>query len=229
METREVDRHPIVPELSEQAIQLITQLCFRHDDPIEPVDLIFVFSSPLEPEIVAELIKDLLRQNISKKVFISGGSASKFGDLNLAKPESSFVLERINKDKFPDVEFYSEDKSTNTLENVTESLKILDFNSYPKVLYMFKSHDSQRGYLTLRKFLPKSKLIQKTFSAIYPGTDKILDATTWHTYEFGRERVWGEYLRIKKYGERGDIAYDEDTKSLVDKIGSIINLEYAKK
>ncbi len=228
MQAREVDRHPAVPELSDEAIKLVTQLCFRRDDPIEPADLIFVFSTPLEPDIVVGIITDLLNHNISKKVFISGGSSAKYGGVNgIEKPESSYVLDRIDKTDFPGVEFYSETTSANTLENVTESLKVLDFSSYEKVLYVFKSHASRRAYLTLRKFLPTAKLVQKTFSAVYPNTDIILDATTWHTYAFGRERVWGEYLRIKKYGERGDVAYDDETRMLVEKIEAIVQIGIA--
>jgi hypothetical protein len=223
MEKREVDRHPAVPELSEQAIKLITKLCFRPDDPIEHVNLIFVFSSPLEPQIVSKLIVDLLHQGISDKVFITGGSPGKYQDSEIqSKPESLYVLERINRTNFPGVRFYSENKSSNTLENVTEALKVLDFRNYKKVMYVFKSHDSQRGYLTLRKFLPDAKLIQRTFSAQYPSTEKILNSETWHTYDFGRTRVWGEFLRIKTYGERGDIAYDQETKNLVNQIEELI-------
>ncbi len=36
-------------------------------------------------------------------------------------------------------------------------------------------------------------------------------------------RVWGEFLRIKLYGERGDIYYDEPVKVLVDEINSLVN------
>ncbi len=120
------------------------------------------------------------------------------------------------------MQFFHEDQSTNTPENVTEALKILDFSDYAKVLFIFKSHDARRGYLTLRKFLPDAQLIQKTFNTQYPGTDRILNQETWHTFDFGRSRIWGEYLRIKKYGERGDIALDDETKSLITEIQTAV-------
>src|ERR1700722_18605869 len=102
MEPREIDRHPAVPELSDEAIELVTKLCFRPDDPLEPVDLIFIFSTPLEPDIVVGIIADLLKHHISKKVFISGGSSAKYGGTNgIEKPESAYVTERINSEEFP--------------------------------------------------------------------------------------------------------------------------------
>jgi hypothetical protein len=134
------------------------------------------------------------------------------------------VLQSIKSTDFPNVKFYNEIKSTNTLENVTEALKVLDFSNYKTIVYVFKKHDCRRAYLTLRKFLPNTKLIQHTFEPTYTGTDRPLNKDTWYTYDFGKSRVWGEFLRIKLYGERGDIAYDEETKWLVEEIDKVIEL-----
>ena len=222
MNTREVEGHPEAPLLSEELTRLLTELCFRPDDSIEPVDLLFVFSSTTGTDLLAKLVEDLLDKGITNKVFITGGIPAFEDAEKIPKPECELVLEKIDKTKYPGVQFYTEDKSTNTLENLTEALKVLDFSSYDRVMFIFKKHDPRRAYLTLRRFLPKTKLIQKTFAPIYTGTDRSLDKDTWHTYDFGISRVWGEYLRIKKYGERGDIAYDEDTRSLVLQIENLI-------
>ncbi len=222
MKNREVERHPMTPKLNDELIRLLTRLCFKPDDPLEVVDLIFVFSTTIGIEQLASLIEDLLDKKISPKVFISGGTPNYLDTIKISKPESELVLNLINLSKFPNVKFYTENKSMNTLENVTEALKILDFKNYKKILYVFKRHDPRRAYLTLRKFLPDTKLIQKTFSPVYPDTDRPLNERTWYTYNFGISRVWGEFLRIKKYGQRGDIAFDEETKKLVDKIDSLL-------
>lgn len=223
MQAREIERSPIPPEFSHNAIELLTQLCFKPDDPLEKADLIFGFSSTTEIDKFAQTIRDLVTQEISNKVFIAGG-APKFNDsLEIPKAESEIVLELIKPSDFPNVKFYNETKSTNTLENVTEALKVLNFSHYKTIVYVFKKHDCKRAYLTLRKFLPNTKLIQHTFEPKYPGTDRPLTKDTWFTYDFGKSRVWGEYLRIKLYGERGDIAYDEETKGLVEKIDNTIS------
>ncbi len=221
MAIREIERHPKVPKLNDELIELLTRLCFRPDDPLEPVDLIFVFSSTTGIDELALLIEDLLSKKISKRVFISGGIPNFKDAIKIPKPESALILERIDRNKFPDVEFFTESKSKNTLENLTEALKILDFKNYKKILFIFKRHDPRRAYLTLRKFLPNIILIQKTFSPVYPNTDRPLDKNTWYTYDFGIGRVWGEFLRIKTYGQRGDIAYDKETEELVNKIENL--------
>jgi len=219
MENREIERNPKVPVLSEKLVKLLTKLCFRCDSTIELVDLIFVFGSSSSLKTLGKLTKDLLDQNISRKVFISGdGSLYKGFGRFLSRPESFYVIKEINPKDYPVVEFYSEDKSNNTLENVTEALKILDLSNFKSILFIAKSHASQRCYLTLRRFAPNTKLLQKTFDRLYPGTNTELSHDTWHTFEYGRSRVWGEFLRIKKYGERGDIYYNNDISELVKHI-----------
>ena len=151
-----------------------------------------------------------------------GGSTYKDTVRFVDKPESSYILDEINLSQYSDVQFYSEINSRNTLENVTEALKILDFSDYKSILYISKSHDCKRCWLTLKRFLPNAKLLQQTFSGLYPNTDRVLAPDNWSTFDFGISRVWGEYLRIKKYGERGDIAYDEDTRQLVFEIESLM-------
>lgn len=221
MQIQEVERNPETPEFSEEVIKLLTELCFRPDDPLEPVDLIFEFSSPRHPEKTIEILEELLKQNIAKKVFITGGIPNFLDSPKINKPESELFLEKMNISKFPDVKFFSETKSTNTLANVTEALKVLDFSNYSKILFIFKHHDSMRGYLTLKKFLPHAKIIQRTFSYMYSGTDRPLTESTWYTYDFGRSRVWGEFLRIKKYGQRGDIFYGEKINEIIKQIDEL--------
>jgi uncharacterized SAM-binding protein YcdF (DUF218 family) len=221
MQIQEVERNPKAPKLSQEVIELLTRLCFRPDDPLEQVDLIFEFSSPRDTEQATQLIINLLKENISKKVFITGGIPDFHDSLKISKPESELFLEKIEKNKFPDVQFFIENKSTNTLENVAEALKVLDFRNYEKVLFVFKRHDSMRAYLTLKKFLPNTKILQQTFAGLYADTDRPLDKNTWYTYEFGITRVWGEFLRIKKYGQRGDIFYDEKIDEIVKQIDQL--------
>lgn len=221
MEKREIELSPNPPDLNAEAIELLTKLCFRPDDKLEKADLIFAFSSTTEIEKFAQTISKLVEEGISEKVFIAGGVPKFLDSTHIPQAESAITLELIGPGKYPSVQFFNETRSTNTLENVTEALKVLDFSSYKTVVYVFKKHDCRRAYLTLRKFLPSTKLIQHTFEPTYPGTDRPLNKDTWHTYDFGRSRVWGEYLRIKKYGERGDIAYDQETKNLVDDIDRI--------
>ncbi len=220
---RQIPRNPPSPKLNEEIIRLLTQLCFRQDNIItEPVDLIFLFSTHTIVEKTANSISRLLDKDISKKVFITGGFPNYSDVKRNTTPESELILSNINRSKFPDVIFYKEEKSRNTLENVTEALKVLNFSNYKRVLFIFKSHAAGRGYLTLRKYLPNSLLIQQTNSAEYRDLKVPISRSNWFTSKFAQERVFGEFLRIKEYGKRGDIEFDE-VRDLVNRIDKSIN------
>jgi len=204
----EIERNPTAPRLNKKAIDLITQLCFRKDDQIQKVDGIFLFSTAFRVKELARLVENLLLANVSKKVFITGGFSPLVVSLGLNRTEADLVLDEIDRERFRDVDFFIERKSTNTLENVTETLKIPEFSQCERILFVFKSHAAGRGYLTLKKFFPQAKIFQKTLPGKYPGVEKEITRDNWHTFSFGRSRVWGEFLRIKTYGSRGDIEYD---------------------
>jgi uncharacterized SAM-binding protein YcdF (DUF218 family) len=206
MEKREIEKEPEVPELSKDDIENITKTCFRDDDILEPADLIFVFGSSHYVKELSEIISNLLIRKLSNKVFLTGGRPDYIDSRKIDKSESLLILDYIDKQMFKGVEFYVENKSTHTTENIMEALKVLDFSKYEKIIFIFKSHASGRGYLTLRKYLPKVKLIQKTFSVSYHNNTDEITKENWYKTDFGKKRVYGEYLRIKKYSERGDIA-----------------------
>ncbi len=205
MKIREIEKEPDVPELSDEQIRSITNLCFRADDLLEPADLIFVFGSSHHVQELACIISDLLSKKLSDKVFITGGRPDYIDSRKIDKEESSLIFDYLDRKLFKDVEFYSENKSTHTTENVTEALKVLDFSKYKKIIFIFKSHASGRGYLTLKKYLPETKLIQLSYNASYHDGVEVIAKENWYKTDLGKKRVWGEYLRIKKYSERGDI------------------------
>jgi hypothetical protein len=217
MEKREIPRYPKVPELSEKALGLLTNLCFRPDDELVPSDLLFVFGTPRFIRQTVEEIDFILRHDLSKCVVITGGEPSYEDSAELKIAESEQIYNCLEKNIFPEVEFLLEKTSRNTLENVTEGLKLVEVGKLRRVIYLYKAHDSMRGYLTLKKYLPEVELLQRTFAANY-GTNEALDRDTWHRFQEYREIVWGEFLRIQLFGERGDIAYPEDVRVQVEKI-----------
>ncbi|MCA9377267.1 hypothetical protein H6762_04920 [Candidatus Nomurabacteria bacterium] len=217
----EVERNPEPPKMNDELIKLLTELCFRNDDELEKVNGVFVFSSMIDHEKIVALIDKIVINNFSEQIFISGGNAPKevkeeIG-VELQLTESEALIDAINVDKYPNVKVFSERNSSNTLANVTETLKIQEFRETKSLIFIFKSHAAGRGYLTLRKFFPSIKILQQTFNAKYKDAESEITRSNWHTFDFGRKRVWGEYLRIVKYGSRGDIEYEE-VKHLVKEI-----------
>ncbi len=229
MKVNEVKKNPTAPILSDVLIKEITELCFRNDDPMpNKLDLIFVFASLSESKHIADLVEGILYKTIIPKVLISGGynTFTESFKHNSLLSESEEIFSHIDVKNFANVEFYLEKRSDNTLANVVESMRVLDFSNYSNIAYIFKQHASTRGYLTLKKFVSQdTQLFQKTWPAKYPGENNALSYSNWYKTEFGRNRVWGEVLRIRKYGERGDIYYPANISSRVNLIFSLIKSE----
>ncbi|PCI29397.1 hypothetical protein COB55_02195 [Candidatus Wolfebacteria bacterium] len=214
---KEIEREPDVPALNNEAINLLSDLVFREDNVAQKVDLIFIFGFTKGIDDMVPVVKSLISLNLSSKVFITGGVV-----VNAKQPESEFILEGIGPENYPNTNFVLETKSTNTLENVTEALKVLDFSDYKKILFLSKRYASGRGYLTLKKFLPNTELLQMSWSPNNYGEGDIeITKNNWLKHDVSKRRVWGAFLRIKKYGERGDIYFDDEVKSVVDKITSL--------
>ncbi|MEI7498386.1 MAG: ElyC/SanA/YdcF family protein [Candidatus Falkowbacteria bacterium] len=215
---REIDRNPTTPQLSAKAIQLITELCFRHDDILKPVDGLFIFSSLVDLQKEVDLIEKVLQQGFTKNVFITGGLINKerAGELGMSEDviEADLIPQYLDVNKYKDINFYYEKQSKNTLENVTESLKNPEFKNCKTLILIFKSHGAGRGYLTLRKFFPMAEILQATYDVLYENQDNVISRNTWPDFEFTKSRVWGEYLRIQKYASRGDIEYKSVEKLL---------------
>jgi hypothetical protein len=222
MVEREIERTPQVPELGVEVIQLLTKLCFRRDHTPTRADLLFVFSTATAVEVLAQEVQKIIIQGLTPRVFVTGGTPQFSDYAKIGRTESELFFEHLDPKEFPSVEFFSERASTDTRTNVTEALKVLDFSTYEKVIFIFKAHAAGRGYLTLRKFLPNTQLLQATYTPVYPEIGRVIARDTWQETEFGCARVWGEFLRIQKYGERGDIAYDTETQELVSAILQLI-------
>lgn len=221
-----LERNPDPPLFNKEACQLITRLCFRKDDQPQKVDGIFVYASAIGLKDLSDLIKKLLLQGFSDQLFLTGGITpqplSKELEIKDKQCEADLILNKLGPKETKGVKVFVERKSSNTLENVTETLKNPAFKKCRNLIFIFKAHASGRGYLTLRKFFPQTKILQQSFAVTYPRASQPIKRETWSTFDFGRRRVWGEFLRIRKYGAKGDIAHQE-VKNLIKKIELEIN------
>lgn len=98
-----------------------------------------------------------------------------------------------------------QDHSSNSLEDVIFGKEILEKNNiYPaSILFVAKSHGSGRAQRTLKKFYPNAILFAFTIDGEYDGVK--VSKKDWWKNETSKARVYGEYLRIMKYSQRGDI------------------------
>lgn len=206
---REIPRDTLPEELNDYVIEALSDLFFGPDSSYEEVDILFVFGVVKLASNAVEIVQGVLDQELTKKVMLTGGMPVYTDSYQgYSEAESESLLKMIDQRKYAEVEFLFETNSSNTLENVTEALNVYDFSHLSKVAFTSKKIHSLRSYLTLKKFV-NAKILSWPYSSIDTDTGSALRRDNWFKTTIGIQKVWGEYLRIKLYGSRGDIAYDE--------------------
>ena len=188
-----------LPSLSAEEIKEITDTVFIKPE-IQKTDIMFIFgSSQGDWQKVAQLFL----QNLADKILVCGltGNHQEITGESLAH----MIKRELMKRGVPEHFILLQDKSTNTLEDVRYGKEVLEeHNIFPtSILFVSKSHHSGRALRTLKKFFPAAKIYAFTYDAVY--NDITVSRDNWWNFTEAKSRVYGEYLRIKKYSERGDI------------------------
>lgn len=221
---REISKTPVPPPLTPALCDALTQVCFMPEVALTKVDVLFVFGTPVAIEALATHVNKLLSAALSDQVIIAGGQVQLGEPLKHNTSESRLIHAAIPATRFPKVHFTLEEQSLNTLENVKNALPHLQLYATRRIGYVFPAYGARRGYLTLRRFLPEATLLPFCFYAHCLNGQSVITHDRWHLNERARSRVWGEYLRIKCYGERGDIAYGQDMQQLVQRVESLLSI-----
>lgn len=221
---RQILRLPPLPLCFDNSLcELLTDLCFNITKNTTNVDLIFVYGTPFFIDQAANTVIELLHRKVASKIIITGGMMPHGETLFKQKSEARLIYENIPL-HFKNLDFYLEEESQNTLDNVVNSLRLFDISYCKKICFVFPAHGGARGYLTLKKFFPNAEITHVPYNPWYPEDEHSLAADMWHLSEKGRQRIWGEFLRIKEYSYRGDITLDERTECLLKKINAMIKL-----
>ncbi len=220
---RDISLNPAVPELNDDLIALVSAVCFQPFDDRKS-DALFVFGTWSSKHVLIDTIIKSLEKEIAPLVFINGGipAFEKTGEDHISAADR--IMAAINTGDYPNIQFIVENTAENTLEEVEKSLLLYDFSSLKTVSFIAKSHAATRQMLTLKRFLPWVTFRAIPYSPEYSDVDlENLNADNWFHDQGAIKRVWGQFLRIKKYGERGDIAYPPEIKEQIDYVISQTN------
>ena len=204
LKNRSIPREVAVENLSPEEIEGITQTVFVASEP-QPADLLFIFgTSTIDNEILESVARDCLQGRFSR-VLVTGLSGRLYSETS--KPIAHIMCDELIARGVPSDLILVQDRSTNTLEDVAFSIDVLEqHNISPEsIAFLCKAHHSGRYLRTLRKFFPSQTLSPVIYVAEYEGVK--VSKADWYEYEISRGRVYGEYLRIIEYTERGDIAH----------------------
>ena len=201
---RSIPREVAVNDLSPEEIKHITQTVFVASEP-QPAELLFIFgTSSIDSEILDAVACDYLQDRFPK-ILVTGLSGRLYYETG--RPLASIMRDELIARGVSSDAILVQDRSTNTLEDVAFSLDVLEqHNISPNsIAFLCKAHHSGRCLRTLRKFFPFQTLSPITYVAEYDGVK--VSKEDWYQHEISRGRVYGEYLRIIRYTERGDLAH----------------------
>ncbi|MDF2958516.1 MAG: hypothetical protein K0S39_251 [Paenibacillus sp.] len=205
-----IPKDPAVPDLTAIQIARLTEIVFL-DPKVVPCDAIFVFGGTHPGHWEATI--EAYREGLGQKIIVTGG-VSPTGVKHEAwqdeqMPEARVIVNHLIEAGIPKGSIVYENRSRNTLENVLFAKEVFDFNSIASLLFVCKSHGAGRQYRTLAKYLPlEIRYIPYGFDAVYEG--EAINRHNWMHSSKGRSRVYGEYVRICYYGDRGDILRLDD-------------------
>jgi len=199
---REIPKEPQAPSLTAGQIAIMTEAVFLPEVADKPkCDVMFVFSGThpghWETAIAA------YRDGLAPLVLVTGGTVKPEED-RPGLSEAEVIAQHLLEAGVPREAMLLETRSRNSLENVLFAKDVFDFTTVRSVLFVCKSHAAGRQCRTLRKHLPPGiAFVPAAFDTLYKGVR--INRHTWADTEIGRSRVYGEYLRLLRYGDRGDI------------------------
>ena len=204
-----IPRFPETPPLSEAQVGALTRVVFL-DEPGEPeaCELIFVFGGTHAALWCAAA--EAYHRGLAPRLLLTGGVNPRGthggADETAGKiSEARFLAGKLIDAGVPEACLILEEHATNTLENALFAKEVFDFETIESVLLVCKSYAAGRQYRTLRRHLPAGlRIVPCPFDTT--GRDgQLITRHNWMETAKSRARVFGEYLRIVSYGERGEI------------------------
>lgn len=203
---KQLPKSPQVPELTTEQIAYLTEICFGVQVEPRPCDALFVFSGT-HPGHWEKAIEAYQKGYAQKMIVTCGRSLT--GQVHEdwhheGQTEAEVIINHLLTAGVPRENIVAEHVSTNTLENVTCAKEVFDFSTINSLMFVCKSHATGRQWRTLAKHLPGHlTYVPFSFATTYQGQE--INRDNRMRTEIGRSRVWGEYLRIQHYGDKGDI------------------------
>ena len=182
--------------MKQEEIKKITNYIFLKSLP-QKADLALVFGTRHQEAI--DKVYELYHNELIPKILISGGINRVSNENEALEMSQKLIKLGVNQG-----DIILEDKSTNSLENVLYSKKVIEqnfgFEKIKKIIAVVKHYHSRRALMTLKKhFSCDVKLIPVTYE-IYGFT-----IDDWFNSELGRNKVLAEWNKIPEYLAKGDI------------------------
>lgn len=202
---------------------VVDYLCIRQTP--QKADAIFLFGSLKLPAVWRQAA-ELYRQGYAPKILVAGGvgaanagERSRFG-LADGSSESAFIRNELIELGVPFPSIITEERSTNTLENIVFGMRRLKEEGLDarRLMLVSKPFHARRCLATFERQFPSVEVICS------PPKMSVLEAVDRPRKEFA-ERLLGELDRLRTYADKGDISRQELPTSIKDtarKLGSVL-------
>lgn len=213
---REISKVPACPDMDAALVSALTELCFQEES-LMASDLLFVFGSNVQHREIAHIIRYMLDSALVNQVMITGGIANYNGSFYKKQAESEQIKSYIPLEKYADKKIHTENQSKNIIENIIEAQKVFSFEHIRSMTFLSHSYASTRAALSLKRFFPDIALHCIPLPLPSDLSKYPISRQMWSKTDYGRGLVWGEYLRLQKYGTRGDFPI-EDIQANLDEV-----------
>ena len=190
------DRPDRLPDAAEIAVINARHLIAT---PLKPADLLFVFGTRKDEALRAEAACRLWREGLFRWAIVSGG-VTPGSDLS----ECAIIKPLMVQGGVPADRILEEHRASNTGENVTFSLPIIDaaigLHNVRSVICLGNTWTGARYAMTLHRHWPEVEKMLLTVDDFATSREK------WHEHPELRRRVLAEWDKIERYKARGFIA-----------------------
>jgi hypothetical protein len=208
IDTVAIPNFPQPPVLSAAVIDEITEIVFGSSEPAQRCDLIFIFggSHPGLWESGAQAY----HAGLGPRILATGGYKSTAIRHHTwqhgTRPEALVIRDELVTRGVPEQQIIVEDRSTNSLENVLFAQQVYDFASLTSILTICRSHGAGRQCRTLRHHIDPRITVRPYSFATNVGREGVpVTRENWMTMEDSSAGIFGNFLKIIKYGRKGDI------------------------
>ncbi len=199
-------KEPALPPNLLAYADALTSAVFLDEIAPSPCDVLFVFGGTHPGHWQTAL--RAYRSGYAERIVVTGGvkpGVERHPDWTWGEvPEAHVIVRELLAGGVPEEAIAWEDQSRNSLENTLYARNVFDFRAVHRLMFVGKSLGAGRQQATLLKVLPAGiEVLPYTFDAVFRG--ELVSRRNWTDTKVGPARVWGEYLRMRIYGARGDI------------------------
>lgn len=163
-------------------------------------DLAFIFGNTHAQDEAVKKTYELYRDGFIQNIICTGGPSKTNPNIT----EAQSIKDKLVALGLPPSNIYTEDRSTNTLENVVFGReKIPHISEVKTITLVVRTYHARRALMTIKKHMPSH--IHYFIAPYTPKQDEV-EQDSQSTNHAMKAKIVREFNNIKHYLDKGDIA-----------------------